>query len=72
MGKNCNVVGKCHVMAKRKKKTNLLPVCDVHGVDKKKFVVSIKSPADHPEKKQKYDISPNHACKLDLVLYFLI
>jgi len=36
---------------KEKKNPNLLPVCDVHGVDKKKFVVSIKSPADHPEKK---------------------
>jgi len=57
---------------KKKKKTNLLPVCDVHGVDKKSLLSQLKVQQIIRRKKQKYDISPNHGCKLGLVLYFLI
>jgi hypothetical protein len=36
------------------------------------FLVSIQWPARHVKKKQKFELSTNHACKLDLILYYLI
>ena len=31
-----NLVGKCHVMAKKKVTPNFLPICDVHGMERPK------------------------------------
>jgi hypothetical protein len=42
---------------------NLLLVCDMHGGQIKKFVATFNGQHIMCKKKQKFEISTNHACK---------